>query len=79
MRNDNVLENLVAAQRWANEENQRHVAVGDKKCCRCGSRIVPETDLYDGDIYYDFNGECVCEKCIFEYVYAHRTMYRKED
>ena len=36
-------------------------------CDICGERIYKEDDVYEGDIYYDFDGEKVCEECLSKY------------
>lgn len=52
---------------------------GSKCCCMCGRKFVPETCMYEGDTYYDFVGDYVCDACVMDYIWQHRTMYHEED
>jgi len=40
---------------------------------RC-SYLDCEREIYEGDNYYDFDGEAVCEGCVHDYV---RERYRR--
>ena len=43
------------------------------RCDRCGHRIS------DGEEYYDFLDECVCEECLDDYLDDHRRICIEED
>lgn len=36
-----------------------------KSLCRCGEC---DGDIYEGDYYFDFRGDVVCENCVSDYI-----------
>ena len=42
------------------------------KCDYCGGKIYRENNIYEGDIYYQIDGENICEDCIREIVQKYK-------
>ena len=42
------------------------------KCESC------ENDLYEGDVYYDIEGSCICDKCAQEWLEAMKKIVTYE-
>lgn len=55
----NELENKMVVDAYWNEPKPK------KFCDDCSA------DLYEGDIYYDFDGFCVCPGCLDGYLKTH--------
>lgn len=43
------------------------------KCGPCGR------DIYTSEEYYDFDGEIVCEDCIYKYLTEHKKEAEEDD
>lgn len=57
-------------------ENQMVVSSTAYPYFRPRARCVDcEADIYEGDYYYDFDGDTVCEGCVRDYV---RSNFRRE-
>ena len=48
---------------------------GSVECDFCGKELYPETERYEQDECFEFDGYIFCENCIMPYM---RKNYRKE-
>lgn len=42
------------------------------KCDYCGGKIYREDSIYEGDVYYQIDGETVCEDCIRRFLKKYK-------
>jgi hypothetical protein len=49
------------------------------QCEVCGKDLYGANAHYEADTIYNFNGEYVCEDCLYDYANEHKVPWNTED
>lgn len=63
----------AALDRYLTSCPEDYMTESGLKCSEC------EEEIYEGEEYYEIDGECLCNGCANEWFYAHKRVAEAED